>query len=259
MSKKKPTKVRRHSEKNRRRDPTDLLAPIFTLLVRAGYEEQELADICASSIREAKKSKKGPEVFRIGDDYITADIVRRWLRDPKYINSIGKPKELPITGACSLQSLIHDCGSRAAVGPVAAMLAKFGTIKILESGNLRLVRRSLNFTIPDGLPFEPNFKFLVDAVRSSTRGLGQQEIGPRLYWHCADSKQILKKDAEQFLRFSEERSLSFMHEISDWLDQHAIEVAAEESSTAPRVGVGLFAICESSASSRKAKARKARK
>jgi hypothetical protein len=239
-------------------NPQDLLNPIFALLLRAGYGEQELIELCGKLIRNAKVSKKGPPVFRIGEDYITADLVRRWLRDPKYINSQGKPKELAVTGICSLQSLIHDCGSRAAVSSVAALLIKFGTVKRLDNGALRLVRRSLNFTIPDGLPFEPNFRFLVDAVRSSTRGLGQNVVGPRLYWHCADSKQIPKKDEELFLRFSEERSLSFMHEINDWLDQHAITGAAQGRLQSPRVGVGLFAICGNASSGKKV-AKKARR
>jgi hypothetical protein len=240
-------------------NPRDLLDPIFALLMRAGYSEQDLADLCSKSIKKIKTSKKGPSVFRIGDDYITADLVRRWLRDPKYINSQGKPKDLVATGSCSLQSLINDCGSSAAVSSVAELLVKFGTIKRLESGALRLVRRSLNFTIPDGLPFEPNFRFLVDAVRSSTRGLGQDTVGPRLYWHCADSKQIPTKEVEQFLRFSEERSLSFMHEIDDWLDQHATASTEQERKLSPRVGVGLFAISRSATSGKKATRRANRK
>jgi hypothetical protein len=256
---KKNSKLRSVSEASGLRSPTDLLAPIFALLVRAGYGEDELIEICANSIKKTKTNRKGPVVFRIGDDYITADLVRRWLRDPKYINSHGKPRELPETGSVSLQSLIFDSGSRASVVPVAALLIKFGTIKKLENGSMRLVRRSLNFTIPDGLPFEPNFRFLIDAVRSCTRGLGQKAIGPRLYWHCADSKQIPRKDAEHFLRFSEERSLSFMHEINDWLDQHAMDGKSLDKVRTPRVGVGLFAICESTDSGSKNSKKVARK
>lgn len=224
--------------------PIALFSPIFALLARAGFSDTEISEICARSLKKASSSKVGPNVFRIGYDYITADLIHRWLRDPKYINSNGKPKDLLLTGNCSFQSLVKESESRASPIAVADLLVKFGTIRKLENGSLRLVRRSLNFAISESLPFEPNLKFLIDAVRSCTRGLAQRSVGPRLYWHCADSRQVERKDVESFLKFSEERSLSFMHEINDWLDQHASNMPKKRLGRIQRVGVGLFAIGE---------------
>jgi hypothetical protein len=228
--------------------PIDLLAPIFALLIRAGYSKGDIAEIYDQALSKATASRRGPHVFRIGDDYITADLIHRWLRDPKYINANGKPKELPIVGKCSFQTLVRESEPGANPDDVAKLLLKFGVVRKLESGSLRLVRRSLNFSIPDALPFEPNFNFLLDAARSCTRGLAQGSAAPKLYWHSADSKHIASRDTDAFLKFSEERSLSFMHEINDWLDQHASSSVHRPAIKPRRVGVGLFAVAESRSS-----------
>jgi hypothetical protein len=220
----------------------DLFAPIFALLIRAGYSKGEIDEICGQALIKATANQRGPKVFKIGDDYITADLIHRWLRDPKYINANGKPKELPVGGKSSFQNLVKESEPRANPHEVVHLLLKFGVVRRLENGNLRLIRRSLNFSIPDGLPFEPNFNFLLDAVRSCTRGLAQGRAAPKLYWHSADSKQIASKDTDAFLKFSEERSLSFMHEINDWLDQHASVAGGRAAAKPRRVGVGLFAV-----------------
>lgn len=223
----------------------DLLLPILTFLRRSGIPQSRLLLECRSAIRQAGASKSKLKVVRIGSGYVSSSIVNRWLRDPSFLNHAGQPDDLPVRGARSIASLLTACQVTLAPSKVVALLVEFGTIRRVHSGNYRLVRRCLNFMIPEYLPFEPNFRFLVDAALASTRRLGVPHNLPKLFWQCADSKDIHRRHIPEFLRFAQERSLSFMHEVNDWLEEHEVRETGgrKTQENLRRLGVGLFGIC----------------
>ena len=108
----------------------------------------------------------------------------------------------------------------------------------------------VNFAVPDYIPFEPNFQFLVDAVRASTWGSGITPKAPRLFWQNVASNHVPQKYAAEFLRFAKDRGLTFMHEINDWLEAHEAAagtraLGAKKNGNTPRLGIGLFGVCSS--------------
>ena len=223
----------------------DLLLPILTFLRRSGLSQAQLHAECRSAIRQAEASKSQLKVVRIGFGYVSSSIVNRWLRDPSFLNRAGQPDDLPVRGVRSITSLLKACQVTLAPTKVTELLVEFGTIKRVSSGRYRLVRRCLNFMIPEYLPFEPNFRFLLDATLASTRRLGVTDNLPKLFWQCADSKGIHHRHIPEFLRFAQDRSLSFMHEINDWLEQHEVRPAdgVKALKHVRRLGVGLLGIC----------------
>jgi hypothetical protein len=102
----------------------------------------------------------------------------------------------------------------------------------------------MDFWHSDYLPFEPNYRFMVDATRAATNRLLSPKDKNKLFWQCADNPRIHPRDTKAFLIFVKQRGLSFMHEINDWLDEHERTEAGLTQRRAPtrRVGVGLFGI-----------------
>src|SRR6267142_7063886 len=168
----------------------DLLLPILTFLRKSGIPQSRLLMECRSAIRQAGASKSQLKVVRIGFGYVSSSIVNRWLRDPSFLNHAGQPDDLSVRGVRSISSLLKACQVTLAPTKVVALLVEFGTVRRVRSGKYRLVRRCLNFMIPEYLPFEPNFRFLVDATLASTRRLGVPHNLPKLFWQCADSINI---------------------------------------------------------------------
>jgi hypothetical protein len=125
---------------------------------------------------------------------------------------------------------------------------RFGTVKKMSPNRYRLVRRSINFAIPNYVPFEPNFQFLVDAARASTWGSAMTRKLPRLFWQNVASSNVPDRHTAAFLRFARDRGLTFMHEINDWLEAHEetprsnAKVGKALKGTR-RLGVGLFGVC----------------
>jgi hypothetical protein len=221
----------------------ELLAPITAFLMKSGLPQGELLSEFRAAIRQASRSKLKVTHMQIGEE--ASSIVNRWLRDPIYLNSVGRPAELPRKGTPSISTLVRVSNTR--VSPTAALnlLLEFGIVRKVASGKYRLVRRLVDFGHSDYLPFEPNFRFLVDATKVSTSRLRKPKGTPGLFWQCADNPRIDARYAGEFLRFAQQRSLSFMHEINDWLDEHESKPLKppRPGTRLKRLGIGLFGIC----------------
>ncbi len=222
----------------------DLLEPIIGFIHKSGLSKKQLLAECQSAIHKASTTRSRLSVVHVGFRKETIDIVNRWLRDPNYLNHNGRPDELPLTGSRSIGSLVKAC--RVAVTPshVLSYLLEFGIVKQIASGRYRLVRRSMDFGHSDYLPFEPNFRFLLDAVRAATNRLQDSKVSNKLFWQCADNSRIHPRYTKEFLAFVRHRGLSFVHEINDWLDEHETAAARVTKTRArvKRLGIGLFGI-----------------
>jgi hypothetical protein len=220
----------------------ELLAPIATFLVKSGLSPAQLLSEFRFAIKRASASRL--KVVHLGFGEEASIIVNRWLRDPTYLNSAGRPADLPLKGGRSITTLVK--ASQPHVSPSVALnlLVEFGIVRNVKSTKYRLMRRLVDFGHSRYLPFEPNFKFLVDATRVSTSRLRDARNAPGLFWQCADNSRIDARQARAFLQFAQQRSLSFMHEINDWLDEHECKQSRSRRKAVhlKRLGIGLFGI-----------------
>ncbi|MBS0388529.1 MAG: hypothetical protein JSR15_08605 [Proteobacteria bacterium] len=226
----------------------DLLVPIVEFLQRSGFTPSDLQSEWRAAIRKCAHARKGVKVVRIGFDKLGLTLVSRWLRDPAFLNHVGRPDDLPIRGKRSIESLLKACAISLPVTAVVNSLARFGTVRRISPNRYRLVRRSVNFEVPHFIPFEPSFEFLIDAVRASTWGSGIEQKKPRLFWQNVASSRVPRRHAAEFLRFAKDRGLTFMHEINDWLEAHEGDSGTDAKKGGPsgeahRLGIGLFGIC----------------
>jgi hypothetical protein len=222
----------------------DLLVPIVAFLIKSGLPRTQLLSEFRAAVRYASSSRLKVVHMQLGEE--ASNVVNRWLRDPNFLNNSGRPAELPLRGIRSIAALVK--ASQTDVSPAAALklLMEFGIVKQVISGKYRLIRRLVDFGHPKYLPFEPNFRFLVDATRVSTTWLRHARKTRGLFWQCADNSRIDARLAKDFLQFAQQRGLSFMHEINDWLDEHEYECTSSSKKTIrlKRLGVGLFGICQ---------------
>lgn len=224
----------------------DLLVPIAAFLRGSGVKQTQLLSEWRTAIRRTSGNKPRLKVVRIGFEYLDSTVVSRWLRDPVYLNRAGQPVDLPLKGKISITSLVKACHVAALPRGVVSSLVEFGSAKEISPGRYRLVLRALNFSIPNLLPFEPNFQFLVDAARASTWGSAAAGKEPRLFWQNAISTNVHRRHVPDFLRFAKQRGLTFAHEIDDWLEAHEAQnsrASGKNAKTMKRLGIGLFGIC----------------
>jgi len=222
----------------------ELLTPIMAFLHKSGISKATLLAECRTAIQAASSSKLRIVHVSIGQDLIA--IVNRWLKDSTYLNSSGRPDELPLNGKRSIRSLVRTSGTKVSPKQALTLMTTYGVATRVSSGKYRLVRRLMNYGHTKYIPFEPNYKFLVDATRVSTRTLKRIDKRAGLFWQCADNPKIDSRKIGDFMQFAQQRGLSFMHEINDWLDANdcATFRVTKSRPNLKRVGVGLFGICQ---------------
>jgi hypothetical protein len=222
----------------------ELLGPIATFLFKSGLSRAQLLSEFRLALSRASSSKLKVVHMALGEE--AANIVNRWLRDPNYLNNAGRPAELPLRGNRSITTLVKESQSHVSPSAALNLLVEFGIVRKVKSARYRLMRRLVDFGHTEYLPFEPNFKFLVDATRVSTSRLRDARKAPGLFWQCADNSRIDARLAKRFLQFAQQRSLSFMHEINDWLDEHELKRSRSAKRTVQlkRLGIGLFGISQ---------------
>ncbi len=221
----------------------ELLTPVMALLHKSGIPKVKLLAECKAAIRSASSSRLKIVHISIGQE--VTGIVNRWLRDPNYLNNSGRPDELPLKGKRSIGTLVRACKTTVSPKEALSVMVRFGVVRRIPSGKYRLIRRLMDYGHPVYLPFEPNFRFLTDAARVSTRRLRNSTRPTGLFWQCADNPRIDSRKVREFMQFAQQRSLSFMHEINDWLDEHECNGSQPTKSSVKmkRLGVGLFGIC----------------
>lgn len=222
-----------------------LLVPIFAFLRNSGITDRQLNNKIKSALIIAARSKSKLKVVRQTQSYSYSQIVDNWLKHPSYINASGQPLDLPLRGKISVSSLMQLTGITHSAKTVISLLIRYGNVKRTASGTFRLVRRQLQFITEGIIPFEPNFAFLVDAATAATRGIGDSGRQPVMFWIRAENTDIRLRDVGNFKAFAYERGRVFLHEIDDWLAQHAVdaEAANRNRKQLRRVGVGLFPFC----------------
>jgi hypothetical protein len=230
--------------KSTRQIQSELLIPIMAFLHKSGLSKATLLTECREAIQAASSSKLKVVHVSIGEDLI--GIVNRWLKDPMYLNSSGRPDELPLSGKRSVRSLVR--ASRTKVSPKEALtlMTTYGVATRVSSGKFRLVRRLMDYGHTKYLPFEPSYRFLVDAAKVSTKRLRRTDRRPGIFWQCADNPRIDSRKLGEFMQFAQQRGLSFMHEINDWLDANdcATSRVTKKHPNFKRIGVGIFGICQ---------------
>ena len=244
-------KTKKHgtnASKPQSNETVEMFFPLILFLIKSGFSQTTILRQCQTAIRSAARYKAKLDVIHIPYRLADSALVNRWLRDPKYLNSAGRPLELPMRGEKSITSLVKECNLNLTSDRLAEHLLNFGVIRRVADKQYRLILRMVDFTRRKYLPFEPNFHFLVDSINAATERLTQSTRAPRLFWRIADNPRIDARDYKAFLSFIDRRSLSFMYEINDWLDEHEIDFSKTRGKKIKlkRLGVGLFGICSDS-------------
>jgi len=107
----------------------ELFAPIAAFLLRAGITKAELMAELRTAIDRVSRAKSGVPVVRIGVENLASSLVSRWMRDPKYLNHVGRPDDLPLNGTRSVASLLKADQVKISPTRALSLLLDLGTVK----------------------------------------------------------------------------------------------------------------------------------
>ena len=220
-----------------------LLYPIAAFLHSGGMSRAQSVAALTAAIDKVYKPRRKRELEHIGTSRRYADMIATWTRKRRFLDSRGRPRALPLTGANSFSALARSAGAGSDPKSALSVLTRYRNVRKLSNGRIQLVSPFFRASAGSRMAFEPIVYFLNDATSTLTHTLENTgaQVRPDSFWRKVDSARVSKGDMDRFFDFAKERSLIFLEELDDWLRAHA---AAKHHSGKKqmRVGLGLFSI-----------------
>jgi Family of unknown function (DUF6502) len=226
-----------------RAQATSLLYPIAAFFSSGGMSEAQSRAAFAAATDGVRKRDGRRELEHIGTPSCYRDLIARWTRERKFLDSRGRPRPLRFSGTNGFASLVKSAGTRRDPRKLLNVLVRYKNVRRLSDGRIQLVSPLFRVSAGPRMAFEPITYFLNDATSTLTYTLKSSvaPTSPDLFWRSVQSIQVSKANAKRFMEFAKERSLLFLEEMDDWLQAHA-SAKPRGIKKQLRVGLGLFSI-----------------
>jgi len=230
-----------------------LLRPQIRFLRFAGVTLEEFAEIVDSEFRRSDPRLQLGRLERVTVALANhcGILIANWKTLAEFLDRNGYPQSLALRGRNSFTELAQRSAPSVPMQTLLALLQRFGVTRKTPSGRIRLTSKVFNCTHPTGraIAIEPSLGFLIDAAHVLVDQIDRKSSrkqGPMRYWREVEDARIPAELRAQFIEFSKRRVMTLMEEIEDWLDEHKILAGPGKRRKLVRVGIGLFAIAESS-------------
>lgn len=237
------SRIRRRRTVINRNQAISLLYPIAAFFNSGGMSKTKSLMAFDAATDDIKRRQGRRRLEHIGAPTCYADLIATWTREPKFLDSRGRPRPLPLSGTNGFTALVKSAGTRRDPKRLLNVLIRYRNVRRLSDGRIQLVSPLFRASAGSKMAFEPIVDFLNDASATLTYTLknSSASTSPDLFWRTVQSIQISKANAKKFVEFAKERSLLFLEEMDDWLEAHA-EGKTSSKKKQLRVGLGLFSI-----------------
>ena len=241
-----------------------VLKPVARILLRYGIGFREFSEIAKTAFVDVASSDFGlrgrptnisrvavmtgltrKEVRRIRDK-ITAgkhtvivkptpmwDILHYWHADREFLDSAGRPLDLPFTGERrSFSSLVRQYGGDIPPGAMRTELKRVGAIEEDHEGNLSVVKRTFR---PKG---DHDVYPLIATVSHNT---DPDRVGSTWAQRIAFSQDVKTDDIPRLKRIAADRIGAFSESIDDlFMAYEALNEPASKDEHKSTIAVGVF-------------------
>jgi hypothetical protein len=165
-----------------------------------------------------------------------------WKSNPDYVNAAGRPKEIPVSGHRSLESILVSQGIKRQPPDVAKSLCSAGVARMKSSNVLKLSgRAALYLGTKDSVPYEPAAAFVLGAINAAVTQLSMTKSHRDLFWRVTYSDRLPRSRKKQFVSFSRARAQLLQDEMDDWLTSYEVDkVGLRKSNKVSHSGVAYF-------------------
>lgn len=220
-----------------------LLYPIAAFFNSGGLNRAQSLAALTAAVDDIRRAEGRRELEYIGAPTCYADLIATWAREPKFLDSRGRPRPITLSGANGFAALAKMARVGGDPKKLLNVLIRYRNVRRLSNGRFQLVSPLFRASAGTRMAFEPIASFLKDATSTLTHTLKavSKPTHPDLFWRTVESIQLSRHDAKKFIEFARERSLLFLEELDDWLQAHADTrpIAVKQRL---RVGLGLFSI-----------------
>ncbi len=247
-----------------------LFRPIARIMLRAGVNWRELADVCKATYVEVATEDFGirgrptnisrvailtgltrrevsrlrtllqeadPEMFN-RMNYATR-VLSGWYQDEEFLDADGRPAPLPPAGGTpSFESLCGKYSGDVAATTMLKELKHVGAIAEDASGALTAKMRYYMPDMMDPVRMLSSGSVLEDMGYTVAYNLHRSDKEPGRFERRATNTRIPASKVPEFRRFIEREGQAFLEVVDAWLSEHEIDDGDDNDSI--RLGLGAY-------------------
>jgi hypothetical protein len=232
-------------------DVGHLLMPQIRFLRAAGVTLEDFGRILSAEYRRKNFRRRNNRVEHVSVELANhcGILIANWKTQPDFLSNNGRPADLAHRGNGSFAALANLSAPQVRPKKLLDVLTRYGAIKKLPSGKVRLTSKLFNCTHPSGqlIALEPSLAFLADAARVLEDQVGARSSRARQpvrYWREVEDSTVPREFVDEFIVFTKRRVMVLMEEVEDWLDEHKVIGTRGRKRDLMRLGIGIFAIAE---------------
>lgn len=247
-----------------------LFRPIARIMLRAGVNWQELADICKATyvevatedfgirgrptnisrvailtglsrreVRRLRNLLQGENVEVFARINYATRVLAGWYQDDEFLGADGKPLPLPPSGETgSFASLCEKYSGDVAATTMMKELKHVGAVAESPDGMLTVKMRTYMPTMMDPERMLSSGSVLEDMGYTIAYNLHRSEKDPGRFERRATNTRIPAKELPEFRNFIETEGQEFLERVDAWLSEH--EIRDNDESKTIRLGMGAY-------------------
>lgn len=227
-----------------------LVCAVLEFLGRSGVSEEEVRSSFEAAMASARGWKACEGNCRqdggyVGNGNVSAELLRLWHRDGRYIDRDAKPRPLPLAGGRkNLISIVRRLDPSADAREVLLGMRSIGLIRRVAGGRYIPTSGSVTIGQLHPLAIEHVAKSVVRLVSTVCRNTDPARKSISLIERYAYVPDLNRADAKAFAEFTRSQGMAYLEAVDDWLEQRRARRAVATRKVKPigiTAGVHLVA------------------
>ncbi len=227
-----------------------MLASVLEFMGRSGIAEASIRDAVNRGIARLKKLQKdGAKIshndIRMGSENISAQLLRIWHRDGRYIDRDAKPRPLFLfKGRNSLSAAVKRLDRSADSVGILREMRSVGLIRKASAGRYLPTSESAIVGQLHPLAVEHVAKLVIRLVSTVGRNLDPTGNALPLIERHAYAPNLNVSDSVAFAEFTRVQGMAYLKSVDDWLEHHKVRESSssnDANTAAVAASVHLFA------------------
>lgn len=205
----------------------DMMGAVLQFMLGSGMTSKavkECFDLCISRLDSVSR---GLPVMRstlaVGNENVTAELLRIWHRDERYIDSDARPRPMPLgRGRNNLRATIRRINDAVDPDQILTEMRAVKLIKKLPDGRFLPTSESAIVGKLHPLAIDHIAKIVIRLVGTVSRNIDPSSKSLRLIERHAYAPDLNKSERKAFAQFSRTQGMSCLESIDNWLETRRV-------------------------------------
>lgn len=227
-----------------------MLASVLEFMGRSGVAESLIRDAVDKGIARFQNLTKigaqsSQDDIRMGSENVSAQLLRIWHRDSRYIDRDAKPRPMFLSkGRNSLRVAVKRLDKSADAMEILREMRSVGLIRKTSAGRYLPTSESAIVGRLHPLAVEHVAKLVIRLVSTVGRNLDPTGSALPLIERHAYAPNLNVSDSAAFAEFTRAQGMAYLKSVDDWLEHHKVRDISSNNGGSPAgvaASVHLFA------------------